>query len=177
MRKGSGFTIIELLIVIVVIAVLAAITIVTYSGVQVKAETAAKQAEAKQWSTAFTSYRSIEGKWPGSMIPGTYYCLGKGFPIGAGGVARCRDVLNTSSGYLESDNSSLMNEISTHVSVSSSSKKSYANVVGPYARVYSDGSQTLEITQIFSPNVQCPDPFTQQFRNSSTLWCEQKISP
>ncbi len=33
-RRNAGFTIVELLIVIVVIAILAAITIVTYSGVQ-----------------------------------------------------------------------------------------------------------------------------------------------
>jgi len=39
MRKDSGFTIVELLIVIVVIGILATITIVAYNGVQQKAKT------------------------------------------------------------------------------------------------------------------------------------------
>ena len=39
-KKTSGFTIVELLIVIVVIGILAAITIVSYNGVQNKAKTA-----------------------------------------------------------------------------------------------------------------------------------------
>jgi len=37
-KKQSGFTIVELLIVVVVIAILAAITIVSYNGIQTRAE-------------------------------------------------------------------------------------------------------------------------------------------
>jgi general secretion pathway protein G len=40
-KQQSGFTIVELLIVIVVIGILAAITIVAYNGVQNRAKTAA----------------------------------------------------------------------------------------------------------------------------------------
>ena len=40
LHKNSGFTIIELLIVIIVIAILAAITITAYNGVQAKARDA-----------------------------------------------------------------------------------------------------------------------------------------
>ena len=177
LQRKTGFTIVELLIVIVVVAILAAISIVAYNGIQVRAETASKTLEAKHWITAFTGYRASEGKWPTSMTPGTYFCLGKGFPTGTGGVARCRDIQSTTLGYLESNNNDVMTELASYASVSSSNKKPYTNVVGPYARIYSDGSQTLEITQIFSPNVQCPEPLTQQFRNTSTLWCETKLIP
>lgn len=48
MGKDDGFTIVELLIVIVVIGILAAITIVAFNGVQQKARTAAQQSTAKQ---------------------------------------------------------------------------------------------------------------------------------
>ena len=44
--KANGFTIVELLIVIVVIGILAAITIVSYSGVTSRANTAANQSNA-----------------------------------------------------------------------------------------------------------------------------------
>jgi len=48
MRKNTGFTIVELLIVIVVIGILAAITIVAYNGIQQRATTAAIQSEVTQ---------------------------------------------------------------------------------------------------------------------------------
>lgn len=41
MRKSSGFTIVELLIVVVVIAILAAITIVSYNGITARANDSA----------------------------------------------------------------------------------------------------------------------------------------
>lgn len=51
-----GFTIVELLIVIVVIAILAAITIVAYNGIQNQAKAAAAQAAAKQAATKIQTY-------------------------------------------------------------------------------------------------------------------------
>jgi len=44
-RKQTGFTIVELLIVVVVIAILAAITIVSYTGIQNRAADAAVQSD------------------------------------------------------------------------------------------------------------------------------------
>ena len=49
-RRQSGFTIVELLIVIVVIGILAAITIVAYNGIQDRAKTTAVQSAATQAS-------------------------------------------------------------------------------------------------------------------------------
>lgn len=48
LKRGEGFTLVELLIVIVVIGILAAITLVAYNGVQQKAHKAAGQAAASE---------------------------------------------------------------------------------------------------------------------------------
>lgn len=55
-RYHSGFTIIELLIVIVVIAILAAITIVAYNGITSKAQVAAVQSDAEQAAKKVAAY-------------------------------------------------------------------------------------------------------------------------
>lgn len=53
---ANGFTIVELLIVVVVIAILAAITIVSYNGIRQRAEVAAVQTSFQQMSDKFALY-------------------------------------------------------------------------------------------------------------------------
>jgi general secretion pathway protein G len=59
-----GFTIVELLIVIVVIGILAAITIVAYNGVQVKARDSVRIAKVKSISKAIDLYYVDNGRYP-----------------------------------------------------------------------------------------------------------------
>ncbi len=61
-----GFTIVELLIVIVVIAILAAITIVAYNGIQARARDASRKSDIEVIAKALEMYYIDNGKFPGS---------------------------------------------------------------------------------------------------------------
>jgi prepilin-type N-terminal cleavage/methylation domain-containing protein len=62
--KNAGFTIVELLIVVVVIAILAAITIVSYNGITTRAENTRTIDAVVTYSTALASYAALNGEYP-----------------------------------------------------------------------------------------------------------------
>ncbi len=72
MKKSiNGFTIVELLIVIVVIAILASISIVSYNGVQSRAEQSANFATIRAYTQAFQLMKADTGN-----LPTVTACLG-----------------------------------------------------------------------------------------------------
>lgn len=62
--KNRGFTIVELLIVIVVIGILAAITIVAFSGVQERARYAVMQSDIRNINNAIIAFQADNGYYP-----------------------------------------------------------------------------------------------------------------
>lgn len=64
--KSHGFTIVELLIVIVVIGILVTITIVTYNGLQDKATAVAVKSDIKAASNQLDQDNAIDGSYPAS---------------------------------------------------------------------------------------------------------------
>lgn len=104
-RKQTGFTIVELLIVIVVIAILAAISIVAYNGIQTRAENSKTTTAVSSYINALKQYKILNGDYPavGAMCLGEDYdafsggtvpqCRQKSSPIGQVGNATGRDEL------------------------------------------------------------------------------------
>jgi prepilin-type N-terminal cleavage/methylation domain-containing protein len=67
-QKQKGFTIVELLIVVVVIAILAAITIVAYNGIQNRAKMSAAQSLVSQANKKILAYAVLNGdQYPTSL--------------------------------------------------------------------------------------------------------------
>lgn len=62
--KQKGFTIVELLVVIVVIGILAAITTVAYNGIQTRGRDAARASAVKSIQTAIELYKADNGVYP-----------------------------------------------------------------------------------------------------------------
>jgi prepilin-type N-terminal cleavage/methylation domain-containing protein len=63
-KKPQGFTIVELLIVIVVIGILAAITIVAYNGIQVRARDTIRIHDIKSIQGVVEAYNAEHGSYP-----------------------------------------------------------------------------------------------------------------
>jgi prepilin-type N-terminal cleavage/methylation domain-containing protein len=63
-RKDHGFTIVELLVVIVVIGILAAITIVSYTGITARAKTTQAQSNAQTVQSVAETYNADNFHYP-----------------------------------------------------------------------------------------------------------------
>lgn len=77
--KHAGFTIVELLIVIVVIGILAAITIVAFNGIQNRANNTRVTSIVRSYVSALKAYAAVNS----GNYPTVTSCLGAGY---AGGI-------------------------------------------------------------------------------------------
>ena len=141
-KNKQGFTIVELLIVIVVIGILAAITIVAYNGVQTRARTSVAQSKIKTIEKALSLYYADNSAYPncsgGKYQPGTpgSACAISG--LGQGLVPKYLNTMPT----VSSDDSNItygygMKKASTNVYASDNSNNYILDVYLP------DGSYAL----------------------------------
>lgn len=82
--KKAGFTIVELLIVIVVIAIVSAITLVSFTGVQQRARNAQTISGAKEYIKAISMYAVDNESYPSFTLA----CIGTGYEY-EGIAGRC----------------------------------------------------------------------------------------
>lgn len=75
-KNTSGFTIVELLIVIVVIGILAAIVIVAYSGAQSRARNSQIKSGVVAYQKALNLYATLNNSYPNNSG-----CLGANYPL------------------------------------------------------------------------------------------------
>ena len=74
-KLTRGFTIVELLIVIVIIAILSAITIVAYNGIQARAKTTSIVSSAGQMQQLLLAYKATYGTYPPQLATNGKSCL------------------------------------------------------------------------------------------------------
>ena len=79
-NHARGFTIVELLIVIVIIGILAALIIVAYNGIQQRATNTSTVSTVAAYAKAMINYKNINGVFPTSPA-----CLGTGYGNGLSG--------------------------------------------------------------------------------------------
>ena len=70
LQKQQGFTIVELLIVVVIIAILAAITIISYTGIQTRANNSAADSLVNNVSKKLYAYYTLRGSYPSNTAAG-----------------------------------------------------------------------------------------------------------
>ena len=68
--KDRGFTIVELLIVIVVIGILATLVLTTYNGIQEKARDTKRKTDVNAMQSQIEAYQAENGKYPFLATPG-----------------------------------------------------------------------------------------------------------
>lgn len=108
-KKQSGFTIVELLIVIVIIAILATITVVAYNGITQRADNTRRIAAAKEWYKRIQAYTAANTAYPPGAL-NNHACLGTGYPTDLD-VNPDEDCLGT--GNVKHPNTSLNNALAT----------------------------------------------------------------
>lgn len=103
MRKAKlGFTIVELLIVVVVIAILAAITIVAFNGIQQRSQASALQSSLSQAVKKIELYKVTNGAYPASLTLAevrTDSGLGASYSVRSGASTYCLAYVKGATSY------------------------------------------------------------------------------
>ena len=163
-QRARGFTIVELLIVIVIIAILAAITVVAFNGIQQRAQNTQTVSALNYYLKAFKLYAADNGS-VATIANNGYYCIGNNdsYPADSSqpnnGTGQC----GTMGGRTISTSSVVMERLKPYVSdsiVFKPSKVWYQELRGIMATTYSGGAQVIYILE---GNVSCMAGFSKNY--------------
>ena len=147
-KTKSGFTIVELLIVIVVIGILAAMTIVAFNGIQQRAHNTKVVSGVKAYRDALTQYAVINGQYPSGAG-----CLGTGYPVD--NVCWRDNLGNTVSLVAASFNTALSPYLPTRPEVAAERLYLYNTDHHRTGIYFNSGSGRMEY-YLKGPNQECP---------------------
>lgn len=180
-QKQTGFTIVELLIVIVVIGILAAITVATFNGVRVRSENQKTVVAIKSWIGILKSYKALNDRFPdydASVDPYAQFpCLGSGYPAG-----KCMSLNNVNTvgagvAYERSEFVSKIQSLASNLPTPSLQQVTFSSepMVGVFVNLGGGGS-TVSIGYVLKgTDAQCADfgagTKSERGRSTSGVYC------
>lgn len=154
LSRPSGFTIVELLIVIVIIAILATITVVAYNGIQVRASNTQTIHTVSEYVKALSIYAADKGDYPA-----TSGCLGEGYP---GSPPRCLSQSGLSACFGTGSSQGMGMNVALKPYMGNLPEPSMqaavcggTTYIGAYA-AYVSASRTVVVLMILRGNQDCP---------------------
>lgn len=188
--KSNGFTIVELLIVIIVLGILAALVISAFKGVRERAYNAKVLSNVRQYITGLEAYRAMYGVYPqtsgeqnGDFIAMT--CLGRGYPGKSCGTVTSTvifedDVFYTQIGQVMQGTANQLGDEALPVSGESFTGAVYGidTTIPKYAG--SDGRARMIEYALMGSNADCSLPGSwgyNQSTNPATTACEIDLEP
>ena len=165
-RLGSGFTLVELLIVIVIIAILAAITIVAYNGIQQRANNTTTIQGTEAYIKAYALYATDNGNYPNATG-----CLGTGYPsnrcLSQSGTAAC---FSTGGATSTAVNTALSPYLGANLPTVSMQQIPCGGTtyIGSYA-AYNSSTGGVTVIMMLSGNQDCPS-FSPNVGSSSKAY-------
>jgi prepilin-type N-terminal cleavage/methylation domain-containing protein len=158
-RLHPGFTIVELLVVIVVIGILASITIVAYNGVQARAGNAKTVSAASAWIKGILNYNTVTGQWPNES------CLGNSNTYASsGGVCAFSTTVSTT--FL----SQMQPYMSSSFPEPDTTPLDSSDPDGPYRGIFYEKANQYKSVDVFLSNTNaCPDILGLPKRVFSTI--------
>lgn len=174
---STGFTIVELLIVVVVIAILAAISVVAYTGIQTRAENTKTIQGVSAYARIFSIYGADKGSYP---IATSYTCIGGSNSSGlcariANNAPACSIIVGQAgSPTLNSSFHAQLSEYVTDVPTVSDQQTvcGGARYMGAYVNPNTGSPTELRIQLFLKGNVDCPTSLSSA-RNIGVTQAEQ----